>query len=120
MRFYRISTYICPVKLLSLLLALLVLCLSCLPCSDEVPAMALQISSPAHIPADTDHPADSHEDLCSPFCQCACCAVACTVPVMIRAVLATPSPALEKPAAAYLAERPVHMALPVWQPPQLV
>ena len=99
------------------------LVLSCIPCSDAE-GLAIEQTSIATTakPAtqQSGNTGQDHKDLCSPFCQCSCCAIAYALPasfvpeVVVRIAIAT------KVFDAYLQQQPVGIALPIWQPPQLV
>lgn len=103
-------------KVFAFFLAILVLGQSMLPCSDSDLAAR-------HVKAKTEmtKALHSHEspglDDCSPFCQCACCAVFSvnhsTVSVNLVPVY---NNTLQ---AGWIPSYALDMALPVWQPPQL-
>lgn len=114
--------YICAVRLFCSILAIIMLVLSCIPCSDaEIFATSNQQSHTVKNDGNSSHSSDQeHKDLCSPFCQCSCCAVAYALPssaipkIEIRVAIS------EKAFAFYSQHRPEGISLPVWQPPQLV
>lgn len=107
-------------RLTAAILALLMLALSCLPCADlEAAPVHAQRAALLFLPV-SDHSGHDHEhaDLCSPFCQCACCAIASelTPPVCLSLQKTRPLPL-----AIYLDFRPaapVHISIPVWEPPR--
>lgn len=57
-------------------------------------------------------------DSCSPFCQCACCA-GFSMNYSI-AIVSTIAPYLEIPKTSFLSSEVIEIALPIWQPPQIV
>lgn len=92
-----------------------------MPCSDG-DAMACERTHQSSN-SSTPHSGQSdkdHMDLCSPFCQCSCCAIAYALPI----------PAIEQALPlkdfgtelffAHYQQRPIRISLPIWQPPQLV
>lgn len=98
-------------------MALMVLAFSMLPCADEGSFAEGKASYEAAqtMPQDSD---GDHNDACSPFCICSCCAgfsvtakmpAAVTVPAFFQTVF-----------TSYIADRLYTIALPIWQPPQLV
>jgi hypothetical protein len=54
------------------ILSIMVLALTCLPCSDARCAMAAAKAKATHAANQSND--EDHEDACSPFCHCACCA----------------------------------------------
>ncbi|MEI6950137.1 DUF6660 family protein [Paraflavisolibacter sp. H34] len=102
-------------KWITFLMALLVLALSVLPCADEAvagkgdPHQAEWTRAGQHD--------INHEDRCSPFCTCACCAAYSLF--QSAAAPALPPPAVRPAYAALPAAALLHLALPIWQPPQL-
>ena len=64
--------------------------------------------------------AHTHEDLCSPFCQCSCCAIAYTfvIPSKLKSVLLQSF--TDKPFASYVQPDLLDISLSVWQPPKIV
>lgn len=108
-------------RFISSVLAILVLVLSFFPCNDAEAAVPLHHSAAAQgkePAADHNHPAHQ-ADLCSPFCICACC-TGITLPVTVSFQVATPAPAGPQVLASYIPQAISSLALPVWQPPQLV
>lgn len=106
-------------KWFSVLLAVMVLTLSCMPCSDAI-GLPFNTAKTATTAQDSHKNEQDHKDLCSPFCQCSCCSLAYALP------LAAPLAPAEKPLwtsrifAMPVLHFPSGIALPVWQPPQLV
>ena len=93
----------------------MVLAFSVIPCADGDSLGSDTKYELAHsMPQENDQ---DHNDACSPFCICSCCAgfsVVAKLPV---------TPTLFIPYqiahAAYIPERLYSIALPIWQPPQL-
>jgi len=65
-----------------------------------------------------DQDKSCHEEACSPFCQCACCA-GFSVNHFIASITFVP-PYQGRSVFAYLPSDVLDIALPIWQPPQLV
>ena len=101
-------------KFIAFIMAVLVLTLSCLPCSDV--GATSEMSKPEV--RDYQSNETQHNDLCSPFCHCTCCA-GFSVNHFI-ALIATIPQYKSKIQAAYLPSNILDVALPIWQPPQLV
>jgi hypothetical protein len=111
------------VKFFCSILAIIMLVLSCIPCSDAEGLAMEQTSVSTTAPPPTEQPGKTgqdHKDLCSPFCQCSCCAVAYALPVSFVPEVVVKIAITEKVFASYLQQQPVGIALPIWQPPQLV
>lgn len=97
--------------------------LSCIPCSDAEGFAMEQSAKPTIAKSSSEHSGKSeqeHKDLCSPFCQCSCCALAYALPSVIAPEAAIRTFISDKVFASYLQQRPVGIVLPIWQPPQLV
>ena len=101
-------------RLSAFILAILVLVLSCVPCKDT--SFASKGDYAKHL-TKTAPDDDAHDDSCSPFCHCSCCAsvsiqhqvTALQEPLPSFAVLHTPR---------YVASIR-EVSIPVWQPPKL-
>jgi hypothetical protein len=65
------------VKILAIIISIITITFSALPCDDEA-VIATQETATISQGSDLDH--NSHMDLCSPFCSCACCTISITVP----------------------------------------
>ena len=61
---------------------------------------------------------NSQQDDCSPFCQCSCCAGFCINHIITSIEITTPGGSKIQP--AFLPAGILDIALPVWQPPQLI
>jgi hypothetical protein len=95
------------------IMAILVLSLSCMPCGD---AQKVMVKKATRELAQAPH-TQEHEDYCSPFCHCACCA-GFSINHQV-AVLSQPwSPFAALHASRYI-ESIREVSIPVWQPPQL-
>jgi uncharacterized protein DUF6660 len=99
-------------KIFALLLAMLVLVQSAWPCADTnvTPKAKIELN------ASTDS-GDNHEDACSPFCICTCCA-GFSLYCLTTAVQVSETPIKIK-YTNLNALSTISIALPVWQPPQL-
>lgn len=109
-------------RLLSFILAVVVLVLSCLPCSDTSLCIAAGQSSDVSISAPCEqHQPTHHDDCCSPFCQCSCCA-GISMPVTLQVQEpASPQPVyITRQFIDYKQSVTPEVFLPIWQPPQLV
>jgi hypothetical protein len=105
-------------RLFSLILAVIVLFLNTFTCTDgleHVRENSVEFSNCNH---QSSH--EEHKDTCSPFCQCACCAVTCIVydnlvfhPHYI-AIFPSELVSLSRD------ESLLDISLPIWQPPQLL
>jgi hypothetical protein len=99
-------------KMFAFVMAIMVLVLSVTPCADAK-AFAKDVKTEIK----QDHPeGQNHNDACSPFCQCACCAgfsINHKIPgfTSITAFIS-------KPISHYLPSTIFEIALPIWQPPQ--
>ncbi|HTN47225.1 MAG TPA: DUF6660 family protein [Flavipsychrobacter sp.] len=108
-------------KLLCSILAVMILVLSCIPCTDTE-GFTIQRGDVAAVQKADVNPDQSseHQDLCSPFCQCACCAIAFALPIPAIPQVSFRVSVPEQLFASYLQQKPVGIAVPVWQPPRLV
>ncbi|MHA4811312.1 DUF6660 family protein [Flavitalea flava] len=99
-------------------MAFLLLTLSCMPCGDDflsVPDGKTRSEISKRPLRNQDH---KDTDTCPPFCQCSCCATF-SINDGIQAVSITDQGALPN-YYSHLSFRVQKMALPIWQPPQLV
>ena len=109
-------------KILAFIMAFLVLALSVMPCADTgVPANdgkpKTELAKSNTQKGDT-HKDDTQQDDCSPFCHCACCA-GFSINHFIASVVHI-SPYESSTKTPHLPSSVLDVALPVWQPPQLV
>ncbi len=100
-------------KFYTFIMAFIVLVLSCTPCADTGAAQAATKTE-----VNKSHtPEKNHNDACTPFCHCACCAG-----FSINHFIA-------KISSPHIIQRPEYsidvlssvftISLPVWEPPQL-
>lgn len=86
-----------------------------MPCADN--AFAKNAGKQAVVKA-THQQDNGFKDACSPFCQCSCCAGFSinhfVPPVFIAPVFS------DNPKSSFLSSEVIEVALPIWQPPQLV
>ena len=98
-------------------MAFLVLALSFFPCSDgfsSVNSTAKESVITKNAESTEQH---THQDACTPFCTCSCCASVVTGRV---SVFETPfNLPLSKKQTGYFPSSICDISLPVWQPPQL-
>jgi len=103
-----------PMKMFAFVMAIIVLVLSFMPCAD-----ANAMSKGVKTELKQNHfEGSNHMDDCSPFCQCACCSgfsINHKVPAFTPII-----PFVSKPISPYLPSNIFKIALPVWQPPQLI
>jgi hypothetical protein len=105
-------------KIFLYVLGVIMLGLGCLPCSDgkafNSNRETVNISTGAH-----QDQTQKHNDICNPFCSCACCGV-----TQVSHNIASFDLQLPDHSSAYLdtysAFHIIAIALPIWQPPQLV
>jgi hypothetical protein len=98
-------------------MAILVVSLSVMPCADEAVAMN-QKEIKTEISKAT-HPHDvPNQDICSPFCHCACCSAITLIPFI--SINNTQPAICGKTETSFLPSVIIDITLPVWQPPQLV
>ena len=104
-------------KIIAFLMALMVIAQSVMPCTDNPLSIANKLAN-----ANISDPGHNHEiptsDVCSPFCQCSCCA-GFFINHYVTAV-SNISPFDSTAISAYLTFNTLDIPLPVWQPPQLV
>ena len=98
-------------------MAFLVLALSCLPCADKgMPSTTekTEYSLSKHISSSNS----DQDDNCSPFCQCACCpGFSINHPFTVSDLVIEHE---SSEFSSYASFNLFTIALPVWQPPQLV
>lgn len=102
-------------KFFAAIMAVVVLALSVMPCADKdnfINAGKTEIANTIN------HQSDPQQDNCSPFCQCACCA-GFSVNHFIASI-AIVELFQSKTQTAFLPGGVLDIALPIWQPPQLV
>jgi hypothetical protein len=104
-------------RFFAFIMAFLVLALSVMPCADEINAVNEDQAKTSIVQAGHSESAN-HQDDCSPFCQCSCCAGF----VLNQSVTALAKiPLLSgNPQASFIPSPLFSIALPIWQPPQLV
>jgi hypothetical protein len=108
-----ISLHLC-MRFVALLLALLVLGLSLVPCAD---AQELANGVQAKETSKTHSKQAGHQESCSPFCHCACCA-GFSITHEFAEVISQPLIHSTQYNSSYIPEI-LDISLPVWQPPQL-
>jgi hypothetical protein len=99
-------------RLIGYIVAILVVLLGFVPCSDTVSNAA---SRSIAVEQSEEH---SHEEYCSPFCYCSCCATNSIPHQVQELVLSVES--FSRPNAAPYTDAVQEVSIPVWQPPQLI
>ncbi|WP_143774322.1 DUF6660 family protein [Niastella vici] len=104
-------------KFFAFIMAVIVLMQSWMPCADDAAVSTGAKANTIISKSPAQQKDKNHNDNCSPFCQCACCAG-----FSINHSFASVS-ALEvicsQHFTSYLPINIIEIALPVWQPPQL-
>lgn len=98
-------------------MAFMVLAFSILPCADdasfETGETKYELAQSIPLDNGTDH-----EDACSPFCICSCCAgfsVVNRLPALSALIVL-----YQSSHSSYISEELFSIAKPIWQPPRLV
>ena len=110
-------------RFLSVLIAVLVLALNCMPCSDAglwAHEGNNKVTTATPNPAGHQDDNGTHQDLCSPFCQCACCSLAYALPLTLPQDTPVKTVWCDLQFPSWAQHCPSGITLPVWQPPQLV
>ena len=102
-------------KFIVSILAVLVLALSCLPCADDASMLG---KAKTESTSATDEQNGDHEDDCSPFCQCSCCA-GFSIDHLV-AEISYDNNYNNRFYTSFLHSEIIEISLPIWQPPQLV
>ena len=102
-------------RIVAFIMAMLVLGLSFVPCRDTADPLVKEVVK--HKLSATMPDDDAHDDSCSPFCHCACCA-GVSLEHGIAAVQQLLPPLVITHNARYI-ESIREISIPVWQPPQL-
>ena len=105
-------------RILTFILAFIILSLSCLPCADDAIAMKADGAKAELVKIPIQQDDKDHDDACSPFCQCACCAGA-SLNHSINSIHSG-SIICPKQFTSYLPLDIIEISLPIWQPPKLV
>lgn len=104
-------------KVFAFIFSFIMLGLSCLPCSDgKLFAKKNTTHSVEIAKSQSDHQ-DTHQDLCNPFCTCACCGTTTECPKVFSIVETLPDHRTYKD--NYSSSSIGSVSLPIWQPPQL-
>jgi hypothetical protein len=103
-------------KIFAFIMALMVLGMSCLPCGDSSFATDYA-KAKVEMSKRTNQEDQDHNENCSPFCHCSCCAgVSITPPLSINTTVAI---AFCRSFSFYSSSELIEVSLPVWQPPQI-
>ncbi len=103
-------------KIVALIMAFLVLALNVMPCADG--AAIHDGKAKSEIAKTTDPQNHNDADACSPFCHCSCCA-GFSINHFIASVIIIP-PYGSNSSCSFLPADIIEVALPIWQPPQIV
>jgi MFS family permease len=106
-----------PMKFFAFIMAFLVLALSVMPCADAGAAI-YDGKAKSEITKTTDARGHTDADACSPFCYCACCASFSINHFIVSFNIIPPN--VSNPISSFLPADVIEVALPVWQPPQIV
>jgi hypothetical protein len=101
-------------KIFTFIMAFIVIALSCMPCAD---AGAVQVAAKMEVKK-SHTPEKNHNDACTPFCQCACCA-GFSINHFI-AKISSPHIIQSSEYSSEFLSSTFTISLPIWQPPQLV
>lgn len=103
-------------RLTAVILALIVVVLSCMPCAD---AIALPLSD-LHTEIGKDVSKHNHqEDLCSPFCYCACCSTQVITPHQFIEIFIHVDCFIKRNYNEFIPTNGIAVFLAIWNPPQL-
>ncbi len=99
-------------------MAFMVLAFSILPCADGASFDQGEAKYELLTHSQPQNNDQNHDDACSPFCICSCCAGFSVV----NKFPASPTIVIphQPTYSSYISERLFSVALPIWQPPQLV
>lgn len=98
-------------------MAIMVLALGVMPCADAE-TVVNDGKSKSEIIKTSDQQDHKDADACSPFCHCACCA-GFSINHFIALLTIIP-PYGSAPTSRFFSSEVIEVALPIWQPPQLV
>jgi len=101
-------------KFFAFIMAVIVLALSCIPCCD---VSATCERSKMEIKGSQDNETQQG-DVCSPFCACTCCA-GFSINYKVPGIQSLPKLLDINYSPSYFSAL-IKIALPIWQPPQLV
>ncbi|WP_143774408.1 DUF6660 family protein [Niastella vici] len=105
-------------RILAFVLAFIVLALSCQPCADGDYSMNATKAKVTHSNIPQQQNKQDHNDACSPFCHCTCCAGFSINHYSISiSCLSIPS---NKTFTSFFPADIIEISFPIWQPPQLV
>ncbi|MBC7902668.1 MAG: hypothetical protein H7Y27_04570 [Gemmatimonadaceae bacterium] len=103
-------------KVFALFMALLVFALNCMPCTDG--GFAGGTENAAHESVSQQPVGDAdHDDDCSPFCHCSCCA-GFSINHFLPSI-SSPHGVADSQLLSSIHSGVTDISLPIWQPPQL-
>ncbi len=114
--FIKHCIYLCSLmKFFAFIMAFLILALSVMPCAD---ANAVDVKAKTEFSKHSQPHPENHPDACSPLCACNCCSGVAFFSAIKKTGLVSlyVSPVYNSD----IAPRLFSIALPIWQPPQLV
>jgi hypothetical protein len=104
-------------KLFAFLMAFLVLALSIMPCADRGDALSSS-KAKTELAKKANPQSDPQQDDCTPFCHCTCCACF-SINHTVATIGILPVYSAQSQ-TAHLPSNLIDVALPIWQPPQLL
>ncbi len=113
----NLSFTFAAMKFFAFIMAFLVLALSVMPCADQNDALNDHEQKNIITKRATSNSHQQADD-CSPFCQCSCCAGFSLNQSL--AVASQPLLSLSGHQTSFIHSGLFSIALPIWQPPQLV
>ena len=104
-------------KIFAFLMAIMVLALGVMPCADDANAMD-NSKAKTELTKSTHQKDSPQSEACSPFCQCSCCA-GFYINHFIASIIIIPLYGGNS-SCRFLPADVNEVALPIWQPPQIV
>lgn len=101
-------------RFLAIILSVYVLALSCFSCADEIIVHTQTASIENHHDNSKEH---SDEEMCPPFCNCACCKI--SVEINVIASLISSIKNIKIQPQVHFTPAIVDIQYAIWQPPQL-
>ena len=101
-------------KFFASIMGIIVITLGCMSCAD---VGAVQAVAKTEVQSSNSHETN-HNDACSPFCHCACCAGFSINHFIVK--ISSPIIIHRSQYACEFLSSTFNLSLPIWQPPQLV
>lgn len=105
--------------MVAFILSVLILSLNCFPCNDQNDVCCEQKSHSSEKQTPCGDTSESEES-CSPFCQCSCCSAFSMVSASLNIENTGIEIAQNRVYTDYFQISTLEIALPIWQPPQLI